>query len=42
MEAVYRKAIERGLPIVVESETLTPDGMTEISICYDYLKSLEA
>ena len=42
VEAVYRKAIERGLPIVVESETLTPDGMTEIQICYDYLKSLEA
>ena len=41
VEAVYRKAIERGLPIVVESETLTPDGLTEIKICYDYLKSLE-
>ncbi|MBQ9760448.1 MAG: sugar phosphate isomerase/epimerase [Clostridia bacterium] len=39
--AVYKTAVERGLPLVVESETLNPDGMTEIKICYDYLKSLE-
>ena len=39
--AVYQKAIEMGLPIVVESETLTPDGVTEAEICFRYLKSLE-
>lgn len=38
---VYRKAIELGIPMVVESETLTPDGLTEAKICYEYLKSQE-
>ena len=38
---VYKKAIEMGIPMVVESETLTPDGLTEAQVCYDYLKSLE-
>ena len=39
---VYAKAVEMGLPMVVESETLTPDGITEAQICIDYLKSQEA
>lgn len=39
--AVYAKAIEMGLPMVVESETCKPDGMTEARICIEYLKSLE-
>lgn len=39
--AVYQKALELGLPIVVESETLTPSGMDEARVCYQYLKSLE-
>ena len=39
--AVYNKAVEMGLPMVVESETLTPDGMTEAKICIDHLFSLE-
>ncbi len=39
--AVYRTALEMGLPMIVESETLMPDGMTEIRVCYEYLKSLE-
>lgn len=39
--AVYKKACELGLPMVVESETLQPDGMTEISVCYDCLLRLE-
>lgn len=39
--AVYAKAIEMGLPMIVESETQTPDGPTETKICIDYLKSLE-
>ena len=38
---VYKKALEMGALMVVESETLTPDGMTEAKICIDYLKSQE-
>lgn len=38
---VYNKAIEMGVPMVVESETCQPDGMTEAKICIEYLKSLE-
>ena len=34
-------SIEMGLPMVVESETCKPDGMTEAKICIEYLKSLE-
>lgn len=39
--AVYRKARELGVPMIVESETLDPDGLTEAKICFDYLKQLE-
>lgn len=39
--AVYRKATELGIPMVVESETLTPDGITEAQICFDTLMQLE-
>lgn len=39
--AVYQKALELNIPMVVESETLTPDGITEAQICFEYLKSLE-
>ena len=38
---VYEAAVKKGLPIIVESETLMPDGPTEISVCYRYLKTLE-
>lgn len=38
---VYKKAVEMGIPMVVESETLTPDGMTEARICIEYLKAQE-
>ncbi|MDO4354978.1 MAG: sugar phosphate isomerase/epimerase [Clostridia bacterium] len=38
---VYRKAKELGIQMVVESETLTPDGITEAQICIDYLKAQE-
>ena len=38
---VYAKAVEMGIPMVVESETLAPDGVTEAKICIEYLKSLE-
>lgn len=39
--AVYQKAKEMGIPMIVESETLQPDGLTEAKICYDYLVSQE-
>ena len=39
--AVYKKAVEMGIPMVVESETLKPDGMTEARVCIEYLKSQE-
>ena len=39
--AVYKKAVELGVPIVVESETLKPSGLEEAQVCYDYLKVLE-
>lgn len=38
---VYAKALEMGLPMIVESETQTPDGPTEAKICIEYLRSLE-
>ncbi len=39
--AVYAKAVEMGIPMVVESETCKPDGITEAAICIEYLRSLE-
>ena len=38
---VYRKALELGVPMVVESETLTPSGEEEARICFEYLKKIE-
>lgn len=40
--AVREKAIEMGIIMVVESETLTPCGLDEAQRCINYLKSLEA
>ena len=39
---VVKYAEAKGLQMVVESETLTPNGMAEATACMDYLKSLEA
>lgn len=39
--AVRQKAIELGMHMVVESETLQPDGISEVTRCFEYLKSLE-
>ena len=39
--AVREKAIELGMHIIVESEGLQPDGVSEVARCMDYLKSLE-
>ena len=41
-EAVYRKAVEMGIPMVVESETLQPAGMTEAKVCIEFLKAQES
>ncbi len=41
VRAVYEKARAMGIPMVVESETLAPDGLTEARICIEYLKGLE-
>lgn len=42
VKAVWETAAKMGVPMVVESETLQPDGLTEAKVCIDYLKSLEA
>lgn len=41
VKEVYRKAVELGVPMVVESETLTPSGMEEARVCVEFLKELE-
>jgi sugar phosphate isomerase/epimerase len=41
VKAVYAKAKALGVPMVVESETLTPDGLTEAKICIEFLKAQE-
>lgn len=38
---VYRKAKELQVLMVVESETLDPDGLTEAAVCYNFLKAQE-
>lgn len=38
---VYQKAVTMGIPMVVESETLAPDGLSEAKICIDYLRAQE-
>lgn len=37
---VWEKAVELGVTMVVESETLTPDGISEAETCFTYLKNL--
>ena len=39
--AVYAKAKELGMHMVVESETLQPDGISEATRCFAFLKSQE-
>ena len=41
VKACWEKALAMRVPIVVESESLNPDGLTEARICMDYLKQLE-
>lgn len=42
VKAVWETAKKMGIPMVVESETLSPDGLTEAKVCIDYLKALDA
>jgi sugar phosphate isomerase/epimerase len=42
VKAVRNKAIELGFDMVVESETLTPDGIGEAKRCIDYLRYLDS
>lgn len=39
---VYDCARENNMLMIVESESLRPDGLTEAKICYDWLKAQEA
>ncbi len=41
VEKVYDKALQLGIPMIVESETLTPSGEDECRVCFEYLKQLE-
>ena len=41
VSAVWNYAREKGLSMIVESETLTPSGLAEAEICINYLKQLE-
>lgn len=41
VKAVRDYALAHHLPIVVESESLTPTGPEEVKVCIEYLKSLE-
>lgn len=40
--AVRAKALELGFTMVVESESLDPDGVSEVKRCIEYLKELDA
>ena len=39
--AAYRKAVELGDRLIVESETCQPSGLEEARICMDFLKAQE-
>ena len=39
--AVYARAKELGMRMVVESKNLNPDGLSEVTRCMNYLRSLE-
>lgn len=39
--SVYRKAVELGDRLIVESETCQPSGLEEARICMDFLKAQE-
>ena len=41
VSAVYARAKELGMRMIVESENLNPDGLSEVTRCMNYLRSLE-
>ena len=41
LREVYDYCRDNGILMVVESESLKPDGMTEAKICYDWLRAQE-
>ncbi len=41
VRAIRDYAAKQGFKIVVESETLTPDGISEVGRCIDYLKTID-
>jgi sugar phosphate isomerase/epimerase len=41
VHAVRDKAAAMGLTMIVESENLNPDGLTEVTRCMEYLKSID-
>lgn len=40
VKAVYQTALALSVPMIVESETLTPTGLDEARVCIEYLRSL--
>ena len=42
VKAVRQRAIEMGIPMVVESETLTPTGIEEVGRCIKFLRQCDA
>ena len=42
VKAVRQRAIEMGIPMVVESETLTPTGIEEVERCIKFLRACDA
>ena len=42
VKAVRKRAIEMGIPMVVESETLTPTGLEEVGRCIKFLRACDA
>ena len=42
VKAVRKRAIEMGIPMVVESETLTPTGLEEVGRCIKFLRQCDA
>ena len=41
VKAVWEAVSALKIPMVIESETCNPDGLTEAEICIKYLKGLE-
>lgn len=41
VKEIFATAKALGIPMVVESETLNPNGLAEAKLCIDYLKTLE-